>query len=97
VSGPSTRLRLRVSPGASRSEIVGRHGEGWKVRVGAAPENGKANEALVDLLAETLAVPRSAIEIASGHGSRDKTVVVHGIALEDVEARLAAQAPAVAR
>jgi uncharacterized protein (TIGR00251 family) len=92
VSGPSTRLRLRVSPGASRSEVVGRHGEGWKLRVAAPPESGKANDALVALLAAALDVPRSRIEIASGYGSRDKTVVVSGLSEADVETRLSAPA-----
>jgi hypothetical protein len=90
VVGPSIRLRLRVSPGASRSHVVGRHGDAWKVRVGAPPEGGKANDALVELLATTLAIPRSRIEIVAGHGSRDKTIVVHGLSEADVEARFAA-------
>jgi uncharacterized protein len=94
VVGPSTRLRLRVSPGASRSEIVGRHGEAWKVRVAAPPESGKANDALVELLASTLDVSRSGIEIVAGRGSRDKTVVIRGLGVEDIEARLAAPAGA---
>jgi len=90
VSGPNIRLRLRVSPGASGSRVVGRHGDAWKVRIAAPPENGKANDALVDLLAETLGVPRSSIEIVAGHTSRDKTVMVRGVGEADVEARLAA-------
>jgi uncharacterized protein (TIGR00251 family) len=83
-----------VSPGASRSAIVGRHGEGWKVRVAAPPESGKANDALVALLASTLGVSRSGIEILSGHGSRDKTVVVRGLGDEEIAARFAAPAGA---
>jgi hypothetical protein len=79
-----------VSPGAARSEIVGRHGEAWKVRVAAPPESGKANDALVELLASTLGVSRSGIEILSGHGSRDKTVVVEGLGDEEIAARFAA-------
>ena len=92
--GPSTRLRLRVSPGASRSEIVGRHGEAWKVRVAAPPESGKANDALVELLASTLDVSRGEIEIVAGRGSRDKTVVIRGLGVEDIDALLAAPAGA---
>jgi uncharacterized protein len=96
VSGPSIRLRLRVSPGAARSHVVGRFGDAWKVRIGAAPENGKANEALIELLAETLDVPRSSIAIAGGQASRDKTVVVRGLSEAEAETRMAAFAGAAA-
>jgi uncharacterized protein len=58
------------------------------VRVGASPEDGKANEALVALLAETLDLPDSSVEIVRGHSSRDKTVAVHGLSEAEVEARL---------
>ena len=47
---PTTRLRLKVSPGAARTELAGRHGDAWKVRVSAAPERGRANDAVVRLL-----------------------------------------------
>ena len=92
MDGPSTRLRLRVSPGAPHSEIVGRHGEAWKVRVDAAPESGKANRAVIDLLAETFEIPRARITIVSGRASRDKTVVVEGLTSEAVGARLTSPA-----
>jgi uncharacterized protein (TIGR00251 family) len=85
---PSTRLRLRVSPGARRTEIAGRHGDGWKVRVAAPPEGGRANEAVVALLAERLDVPRRAVSILSGHGGREKVVQMIGIAQADSERRL---------
>ncbi|MGH3134295.1 MAG: DUF167 domain-containing protein [Gaiellaceae bacterium] len=87
--GPSTRLRLRVSPGASRSEVVGRHGRAWKVRVAAVPESGKANEALVAFLASILEIPRGDVEIRTGRGSRDKTVIVRGLDAAETERRLA--------
>lgn len=83
-----TRLLLRVSPGARRTEIAGRHGEGWKVRVAAPPEGGRANEAVLSLLAERLDVPRRAVSIISGHASRDKVVRLTGIAQGDSERRL---------
>jgi uncharacterized protein len=89
VHGPSTRLRLRVSPGAPRSEIVGRHGDAWKVRVVAAPESGKANRDVIDLLAAVLEIPRDHFTIVAGRASRNKTVAVAGLTFEAVEARLA--------
>ena len=75
----STSLRVRVSPGASRTEVVGRHGDGWKVRVSAPPEDGRANDAVLALLADRLELPRRSLEIVSGHGARDKVVRMSGI------------------
>jgi uncharacterized protein (TIGR00251 family) len=85
----SARVQLRVSPGGSRAEVVGRHGDGWKVRVAALPEGGKANEAVVRLLADALSLPRRDVELVSGHGARDKVVALAGIDAEEAERRLA--------
>jgi uncharacterized protein (TIGR00251 family) len=82
------RLQVRVSPGAKRTGIVGRYGEGWKVRVSAPAENGRANAALVRLLADTLVVPRDAVRLVSGHGARDKVVELAGVTASQVEERL---------
>ena len=84
----TTRLTLRVSPGATRPGIVGRHGAGWKVRVAAAPEDGKANAAVVRLLAETMGLPARDVSILAGHASRDKTVELTGIDERETERRL---------
>ncbi|HSX21741.1 MAG TPA: DUF167 domain-containing protein [Gaiellaceae bacterium] len=88
----STRLRLRVSPGARRAGIVGRHGDGWKVRVTAPPEDGRANEAVLRLVAETLALPQNAVTLVSGQGGREKILDVAGIEPAQVARRLAAAA-----
>jgi uncharacterized protein YggU (UPF0235/DUF167 family) len=85
---PSTRVRLRVSPGARRTELAGRHGDGWKVRVSAAPERGRANEAVLDLLAQKLDLPRRSLSIVSGHGAREKIVLMEGIDRAETERRL---------
>src|SRR5919205_2486209 len=84
----STRLRLRVSPGAGRSGIVGRHGDAWKVRVTAPPEEGRANEAVLRLLADALSVPRRALTLVSGHTTRDKIVLLDGVGPAQIERRL---------
>ena len=85
----TTRLLLRVSPGASRAGVVGRHGRGWKVRVAAPPEDGKANDAVIRLLADAVGVPRRDVAILSGHALRDKTVELSGIDELETERRLA--------
>ena len=88
MTAQSTRLRLRVSPGASRTELVGRHGGGWKVRVAAAPERGRANDAVVELLAERLGVPQGSVSIVSGTTSRDKVIELQGLDSAEAERRL---------
>jgi uncharacterized protein (TIGR00251 family) len=92
VKGARTSLRLRVVPGAQRSGIVGRHADGWKVRVAAAPEAGKANEALLRLLARTLELPRRDLELTRGTASRDKVVTLEGLTSEAANGKLAAAA-----
>ena len=59
------------------------------MRVGAPPERGKANEAVLALLAEVLAVPRSSVALVSGGGSRDKIVELAGIEPDEIDRRLA--------
>jgi uncharacterized protein (TIGR00251 family) len=90
VTGPSTRLKLRVVPGVGRPGIVGRHGDAWKVRVTAARERGKANEAVLAELASVLEVPRRDVDLVAGHSSRDKVAVVRDVPEQEIEARLEA-------
>jgi uncharacterized protein (TIGR00251 family) len=68
-----------VQPGASRSEFAGRHGERIKVRLAAQALDGKANQALVEFLAEHYQVPKRNVHIASGLKSRQKRVVIDGL------------------
>ena len=92
MSSTVARVKLRVQPGAPRAEIVSRHGETWKVRVRAAPEHGAANDAVVELLAETLSLPRRDVRLVSGHAARVKIVELDGLAPAEAEARLASSA-----
>jgi uncharacterized protein (TIGR00251 family) len=84
----ATRLRLRVSPGATRSRVVGRHGEGWKIRVAAPAEDGRANDALVRLLAQTLGVSHAQVTLVSGHAARDKIVELAEADPAEIDRRL---------
>ena len=88
MTGP-VRIRLRVSPGATRTSVVGRYLDGWKVSVAAVPERGKANDEIIRLLADVLAVPRRQIAIVTGHSARTKIVEVDGITPAAVNAALA--------
>jgi uncharacterized protein (TIGR00251 family) len=87
-----TRLRLRVAPGATRAGVVGRHGAAWKVRVTAPAEGGRANDAVVRLLAETFAVPRTSVTLVSGRSARDKIVDVAGVGRDEIDRRLSSAA-----
>jgi uncharacterized protein (TIGR00251 family) len=92
MSGSQARLSLRVSPGARKSAVVGRYGERWKIRVAAPAESGRANEALIELLAKTFGVARSQIRVVAGAGARDKIVEVKGIDVEESERLLSVSA-----
>ena len=82
------RISVTVSPGASRSELVGRHGDGWRARIAAPPERGRANEALCKLLAHALEVPRRSVRVVAGQSVRAKVVEVDGLGLAEIECRL---------
>lgn len=71
-------FKVVVSPRASRSEIVGEHDGALRVRIAAAPVEGAANEELARVLAKTFDVPRTAVEIVTGHSSKRKTVSIAG-------------------
>ena len=71
-------LELHVQPGASRTEFAGKRGERLKVRLAAPAHEGKANEALIEFLAEYYGVPRRNVRITAGLKSRQKRVVIDG-------------------
>jgi uncharacterized protein (TIGR00251 family) len=78
VRGTVVRVSVHVQPRASRSEIIGQHGAALKVRLQAPPVDGAANEALVQLLSDSLGVSRRSVRVVSGAASRTKTVEVVG-------------------
>ncbi|MCC7477031.1 DUF167 domain-containing protein [bacterium] len=78
------RLLLRAQPRAGRDEIAGLREGRLLVRVTAAPEDGKANSAIIRLLSKALGIPASSMEISSGQSSRDKTLSIHGYGPEEI-------------
>jgi hypothetical protein len=83
-SSRMVRFAVRVQPRASRSEVAGVHGDALKVRLTAPPVDGAANAALIELLADLLAVSRNAVRIVAGEHARGKVVEVVGVDAESV-------------
>lgn len=69
-------VALHVQPGARRTAIVGPHGDRLKIAVSSPPADGRANTALMEFLAERLAVPKSCLRLLSGASSREKRVAI---------------------
>jgi len=77
-------LTLHIQPGARKTEIAGRHGDALKIRLAASPVDGKANEALLRFVAETLHLPKSSVCLKSGQTSRRKVLEVNGASAEEI-------------
>lgn len=75
-------------PRASKNQIAGVEGDAVKIRLNAPPVEGKANDALIEFLADMLDLSRSQIEIMTGHTSRHKVVRVRGATGKLIEERL---------
>lgn len=86
--GGSGELDVQVVPRAARSRVVGPHDGRLKIQLAAPPVDGAANAALVDLLADDLAVPRGDVAIVRGHTGRKKTVRVAGLSAAELRRRL---------
>jgi uncharacterized protein (TIGR00251 family) len=76
-------LNVHVQPGASRAAVAGRHGDALKLKVTAPPVEGKANAAVLDLVAATLGVRVNQVELVGGASSRSKRVKVTGSTAEE--------------
>lgn len=85
---PVARIVVHVVPRASATVVVGRHGDGLRIRVAAPPVDGAANDELVRFVARRLGLTRRAVAIARGHTGRKKTVVIEGVSSEVALRRL---------
>ena len=84
----ATDLRIRVQTRSSRPGVGPLVGEEWTVRVKAAPAENAANRAVLALLAETLGIAPSRVEIVAGHTSTHKRLRISGLTTAQVDARL---------
>ncbi len=79
-------LTLHIQPGAKKTEFAGLHGDALKIRLAAPPVDGKANEALIRFVAETLGLPKSAVNLKSGQTSRRKVLEIIGADRQRIDA-----------
>ena len=86
----SCTLKIRVQPKASRNQVDGFEEGTLRLRVTAPPTEGKANAGVIALMAKTLGVSQSRLEIVRGRGSRDKVVAIDTLSEQEVHRRIAA-------
>lgn len=81
-------MNVHIQPGASRTEYVGFHGNALKFRISAPPVEGLANEALCGYLAKAFRISKGSVVICSGHGARQKRVLLKGVSPEQFKETL---------
>jgi len=82
------RLKLRIVPNAKRNEVTGEHGDAVKIKVAASAIEGKANEALLEFIAEKLGIHRRNLTLIAGEKSRDKLIEIAGLDATEARGRL---------
>ena len=78
-------LAVRAQPGARKNAVLGERAGALKVAVTAPPEDGRANEKLVEVLRAWLGLKRSRVELAGGHASRNKVFLIRGITAAELQ------------
>jgi uncharacterized protein len=87
--GPALLLHLKVVPNSSRTQLAGILGNALKIKIAQPPEDNKANQAVIQLLAEILSIPPAAITLIAGHTRPQKTVQLANLTLESAQKKLA--------
>jgi len=88
--GESCTIKVRVQPKSSRNQVDSFQDGTLRVRVTAAPTEGQANAAVIAILAKTLGVSKSRLEIIRGYSSRDKVVSVDTLTEQEVQRKIEA-------
>jgi uncharacterized protein (TIGR00251 family) len=83
-------LLVHAQPRARKAGVLGEHAGALKVAVTAPPEDGRANKALVEVLAKALNVKRAQVKLLSGNTSREKRFLIDGVRKGELETRVAA-------
>lgn len=88
MQGDDLRLEVLVSPRSARNRIMGVHDERLKIQLAATPVDGKANDALIRFVAETVGIARAQIEIVGGLSSKRKVLRLVGVTAQRVVLKL---------
>ena len=86
-----TDIRIKLLPRSSKSQIMGKEGECYKIKVNSPPVDGEANKELISLLSKRLGRPKGNIEIIAGKTSRMKVVRILGISGEELSGLMEAR------
>lgn len=81
-------LLIYVQPRASKSEVVGMHGDAIKIRLAAPPVDGEANDELIRFVAKALGVPQRSVMLVKGHTSRTKMLEIEGMSEAEAKKKL---------
>jgi uncharacterized protein (TIGR00251 family) len=81
-------LNVKVVPGSSRDRVAGRYGDGIKVQVSAPPEGGRANDAVLAVIAKAMGLKRQQVRLVSGRTQARKVVEIFDVAYHEVFERL---------
>lgn len=84
----SSLLKLHVTPRGSKNEIIGWREDALCVKITAPPVEGAANAAIVKFIADVLGVRKSQVELVSGEKSREKTVKIDEVTMEEIRVRV---------
>jgi len=87
-------LSVRVHPGAKKNAVTGLHADSLKVTLNAPPIDGRANDALIAFIAESLSLPQSRVALLTGASSRSKVLRITGKSAAEVQAALSPAADA---
>ncbi|HBH53122.1 MAG TPA: YggU family protein [Planctomycetaceae bacterium] len=88
-TGEGVILPVQAQPGARQNGVTGAHDGRLKVSVTQAPEKGKANKALVEVLAKSLGLKKSQVVLLSGETSSQKKFLIQGLARDELAGRIA--------
>ena len=78
-------IQVKVTPNASKNQILGWEDETLRIKVRGVPEKGRVNEELIEFLADLLDLAKSQIQLLSGHTSRIKRLKIEGISIEQLK------------